>query len=262
MNPRSCFRSSLLLLATAVLLGAAGVAGAQTTQPAGPATQPGAPGGALPFVKVDVKNKTVDLEAAVVLREGKWLELFACKPKTREHETILTVSALPSHVHLALLMIGLEPGSPLSWREVDGNVQSIPPKGPGVSISVITQVDGKAVEVPASAWILNQKTNEPIPDQPWLFVGSRSEVVQGKSIYYADMNGSVISLVNFGDDVLVRETPMTNENDNSTFGANTKAIPAVGTAVIVRLRPAPAAGAAAGKAGALEKPAATTQPAR
>ena len=229
------------VLLGAIVFAAPIFAHAQTTQPAtAPATQSAATQpGQLPFVKIDLKNKSVDLEGHVVLREGKWLELFACKPKSREHESILTINALPSHVHLALIMIGMEPGSPLSWREKDGNVESIPPRGPGVNITLVTKVDGKEVEVPASSWVLNQKSNKVIVDQPWMFVGSRTEIVQGKSVYYGDVNGSIISLVNFGDDVLVRETPLTNDNDDSTFGANTAAIPPIGTPVTVRLRPAP-----------------------
>jgi hypothetical protein len=241
MTPRFYSILASIILALAVST----VASAQTTQSA-PATQPAGPTtshtpGALPFVKVDLKNKTVDLDATVVMREGKWLELLACKPKSREHESILAVPALASHVHLALIMIGMEPGAPLTWREKDGGVVSIPPHGPGVNITIVTKVDGKEVEAPASSWVLNQKTNKVIPDQPWLFVGSRTAEVQGKTVYYGDVNGSIISLVNFGDDVLVRETPLTNDNDDSTFGANTNAIPPLGTAVTLRLRPAPAA---------------------
>lgn len=228
-----------MLFIACLLVCAVSPAHAQTTQPAtAPSTtQPAA--SALPFIKVDVKNKVVDLEAKVVLREGKWLELLACKPKSREHEAILTIAALPSHVHLALLLIGMQPGAPLTWREKDGVIETIQPSGPGVLVTIITHIDGKESETPATNWILNQKNNKVISDQPWLFVGSRTEMVQGKSVYYGDINGSIISLVNFGDDVLVRDTPMTNDNDNSTFGANTEAIPPVGTPVIVRLRPAP-----------------------
>ena len=46
-------------------------------------------------------------------------------------------------------------------------------------------------------------------------------------IYLADLNGSVISLVNFGDDLLTRHTKLTNQTDDGQWTANKAQIPRV-----------------------------------
>jgi hypothetical protein len=65
----------------------------------------------LPGLVVDTKAREVRLEAEVCLQQGS-LELLACSPGTREHESILVVKAKPSHIVFALALVGLPPGSP------------------------------------------------------------------------------------------------------------------------------------------------------
>lgn len=209
------------------------------TQPAtAPAPAPGIlPAGGLPHIKIDRERRTIDLEATVVLREAKWLELLACSPKSREHESILTVPARPSHIHVALMVLGLEAGAPMrSWLEGEEAKWS-PPRGPKVRITILYTKDGKRVEVPANEWVVDQNTHEPMKGDAWVFAGSSIGEVEGEKVYYADLNGTVVSLVNFGDDLLSRDTTMTNDNDNSTWGTRTEKIPPVGTKVTLRLTP-------------------------
>ena len=191
----------------------------------------------LPHVRVDRAQRLVDLEATVVTREAPWLELLACSPGSREHEAILSIEARPSHVHLALLMLGLEPGAPLTWREQDGQIVPVPPHGPTVHVSIVLGGRGRPTEVPAGNWILNNQTSEPLGDSTWIFTGSTVRQFEGQSIFMADLGGTVISLVNFGDDLLARATDRTNKNDQEAWGPRVEAIPPVGTKVIVRLRP-------------------------
>lgn len=195
----------------------------------------------LPHLHVDRKNKLVDIDATVVLRKGDWIELLACLPGSREHESILTVAARPSHIHLALLMLGAEPGKPMMWRLEGDDVKIRPPSGAKVAVSIITKKDGKTIETKANQWIVNQKTKKVMPDNIWLFAGSGFVQWEGKQVYRADAGGSVISLVNFGDDMLARPTRLTSHDDDALWGARTKAIPPIGAAVTVRLRLVPKA---------------------
>ena len=197
----------------------------------------------LPGIAIDRKNKVVDLEAKVILPlQADWLELLACMPKSREHESALSIVAKPSHVHGALLLIGLTPGSPGRSERVGDELVYHPPKGPGVAVTLIFEKDGKKVEVPASDWVLEQKSRKPLPDNVWLFVGSSEYPVDGKSVYVADVEGNIISLVNFGNEVLARDTKNRGGQGGGggdTWGANSKVIPPVGTKVTIRLKPVP-----------------------
>ncbi len=189
-------------------------------------------------IVIDREAGHVDLEAVVVLRDGEWLELLACTPSTREHESILTVSAKPSDIHLALLLLGLEPGKPLMWEhKPDRSVTVVPPTGPQVAVTLIYEHEGKAKTVDANQWVVNQQTGKVLAGNRWLFVGSRFEEFEGKRIYMADPNGSVLSLVNFGDEVMTRDTEVTKDNDDQAWNANTPVIPKVRTPVTIRLTP-------------------------
>ena len=165
-----------------------------------------------------------------------WIELVACTVGTREYESLLVVSAQPSHIHQALLMIGLIPGSPLTVRPVEGRYQVDPPSGPPVHVSVIIPSENQSKEVPISRWLINRQTRKPPSDSIWLFAGSTFRKIDDRAIYLADLNGSVISLVNFGDDLLTRHTKLTNQTDDGQWTANKAQIPRVGTTVVIRLQ--------------------------
>lgn len=258
--PRFTLSAGALLAALLAMgSGARGQGAASPASAPAPATQPAATtqATAIPHLKVDVKERFVDIEARVIVRDAKWLELLACTPKSREHESLLTVDARPSHIHLALLMLGLEPGNPLSWKRDGEKTEIIPPRGPRLAVTLRYEKDGKTVEVPANTWIVNQKTHEVFADNIWLFAGSKVVEYEGQTMYLADANGTAIALVNFGDDLLTRDTKMTNQSDDATWGCNTEQIPTVGTAVTIRIRPVDPPGNA--KAGA--KGGATTKPA-
>jgi hypothetical protein len=193
-----------------------------------------------PFVHVDVVQRVVDVDCEINLREADWLELLTCVRGTREHEAILVTDARPSHVHLALMLLDLEPGQPLTWRkDDDGEPQVTAPTGPRIAVSIVFERDGETIETPANEWIVNQETGEPMDDNIWLFCGSGFTELDGRRVYRADVGGNLISLVNFGDDTLTRPTTTTNQNDNGMWTTNTQRIPPRDTAVRLRLRPAP-----------------------
>jgi len=191
----------------------------------------------LPHITIDPQNQWVDLDATVVLRQGGWLELLACTPDSRTHESILAVHALPSHVHLALLTLGLEPGAPMKWHLEGEDYVATPAHGPKIAVTVIVpQADGPPREVPANQWFVHKQTGQSPPDNVWLFTGSSFDQEKDPPRYRADVEGSVISLVNFGDEVLARPTDTTSQNDQGMLQPNTEQIPEVGTKVKIRLR--------------------------
>ena len=195
----------------------------------------------LPNLQINREARFVDLEGAVIRRQtgnGEWLELLACSPGGPDHESIVVVKAKPSHIHLGLLMIGLEPGSPMRWQlEGDGVKIRKLATGPRVAVTAIYQSNQGMVRVPVNEWIINQTTGHPLKGNIWLFTGSDFRTYEGKRVYLADMSGTVLSLVNFGDELLARSTQLTNLSDGEAWGVAKGRIPPVGTKVILRLRP-------------------------
>ena len=105
-----------------------------------PVTRPA--DGKLPHVQVDVKQKRVSVECEAVNAEMP-LEFFCCLKNTSEHEALLRTEAKASHIHLGLLMLGLEPGEPLKYDKVRD--KWIAPHGPPLHITCEFVKDGKAV---------------------------------------------------------------------------------------------------------------------
>ncbi|HAI13962.1 MAG TPA: hypothetical protein DCM28_19820 [Phycisphaerales bacterium] len=191
----------------------------------------------LPGLVIDHKNGYLDISGKVVLRDGDWLELLLCTPGTREHESILSTAARPSHIHLGLIMLGLKPGKPMTAQKVGEELKITQASGPLISVDLIYIEDDKQQIVNANKWIYNKNTGNDLPDNLWLFAGSSFIKAHDQNIYRADANGSVITLVHFGDDMLARQTQVNSRNDNGQWQARTKNIPPLGTNVTIRLTP-------------------------
>ncbi|MFK7790098.1 MAG: YdjY domain-containing protein [Phycisphaeraceae bacterium] len=190
-------------------------------------------------ITINAEKSYVDVAATVCLRRGDFLEMFACTKDTREHESILVIDAAPSQMHLGLLLLGIEPGKPLSYDRAFDPPKLVPAQGPEVGVFIVVKLDNVEREIPANRWVQDNKTEEMMQGNTWLFAGSQFAEFQDKPVYQADLNGSAISLVNFGDDLLTLPNKMTdaNESHGKVWAPRTKAIPQVGTKVTIRLRP-------------------------
>ena len=177
---------------------------------------------------IDREAGTIDLAARMVHTRPEWLELIATTqgPNSRDHEAIVTITAKPSEIHLALLTLGLKPGHPMVNKHVDGEFRPDPPTGPQVQVFFVYERDGQTLQTPVHQWVTDQATGQPLPETPWLFAGSQFRQWQGKEYYMADENGNAVSLVNFGDDLIVRQTDTTQNNDGQELQlSEDKALP-------------------------------------
>src|SRR4051812_9745547 len=96
--------------------------------------------GRFPFLEVDVRARQIRVECEAI-RCPNPLEFFLCETGTNEHESVLRSKVRPSHLHAALLMLGLTPGQPVHFSEA--TQKWLPPHGPPLQLSVILQQDGK-----------------------------------------------------------------------------------------------------------------------
>ncbi len=216
-----------LPLAVCILLTLVSCATAQPV--AAPAT---APVGKLPHIEVDAKARQVRV-ACQALRVEAPLEFFCCVTGTSEHEAVLRSPAKPSHVHAALLMIGLEPGEPVRYSEAAK--KWLPPHGPPLRISVEFEKGGKIVSLPAYKLVRSVKTKEPMPALTWIFAGSR---VMEDGNYAADVTGYLVSIVNF--DLTVIDVPAlaSNANEALEWETNLDEMPEAGAPVTMVIEPA------------------------
>jgi hypothetical protein len=182
---------------------------------------------------VDWSQRHVEV-AAEVVAATHLLEVFACTPGTKEHETILRVPVPAEDIYKALGLIGLTPGTPVQWdRDAE---RYIPPAGDRVDVFVRFRApDGRPRSVPAVQWLRDVRGDGPVPDLPWVFAGSYR---YDDGTFAADAEGVVVALVNFSAALLAPPVSRTDADAELWIGADTDAIPEPGTHVTMILRPA------------------------
>lgn len=211
----------------------------------------------LPGIQINAEGGFVDVESEVCLDSGA-LELVACTKDSKEHESIIAVLAEPVHIHMALLLIGAEPGNPATQRQVgegdDKRWVFIPARGQKVHVSlVIPDAEGKPVERPIAdfiqhiedeaAFLENQnerkEQDRSFPTSEFLFVGSH--LIETKEDaprrYLAAESGNVISISTFGDEMLGLSEMFGHVNGALVWEINTDLLPKLGTKVTLRLKP-------------------------
>lgn len=206
-----------------------------TTQPA-MATQPADAAKVLtvqPGVRIDWNRRVVEVDAVVILREGL-LELLACSPRIREHESILRIEARPLHVFQALGLIGLSPGRPASY-DADTN-ESRPATGDRIEVLLRYQTADGEVTEPAERWLKRVDSTQPLDALPWVFAGS--QVLEDGS-FAADREGTVIAVVDFPSALIALAEVHSSSNDALWLEPRTVAIPAAGQRCVLLLQAGP-----------------------
>lgn len=184
-----------------------------------------------PGVTIDWPERRIEVAATVILRDAP-IELFACSPRAREHESIVRIEARPLHVFEALGLIGLTNGHPVEWDEQRQTV--IPPTGDPVSVRVRYQQNGEMHTVSAWDW-LKRSDGQPFDERPpWVFAGS---VRDSRGRFAADLEGTVVAIVDFPTALLALQATHTSDNDALWLECNTDAIPPVGTSCTLILEP-------------------------
>jgi hypothetical protein len=191
-----------------------------------------APAGTMPYVHVDVKKRQVRVDCQA-LNVDIPLEFFCVTAGGNEHESVLRTPARPSHIHLALLMLGLQPGEPVKYSEAAG--KWFPPHGPPLHISVEYQKEGHTVSYPGNELMRSVKTKRPMPPLTWIFAGSH---ILDDGTYGADPTGYVVSICNF--DLCLIDVPalVSSANETLEWERNPDTVPPTSTPVTMIIEPA------------------------
>lgn len=192
-----------------------------------------------PHIRLSTARRTIEIDAYVspLIHGGLdgqdyHLEQFVCVPNSKEHESLLVTEARPSHIHAALLLLGLEPGSPATFAP-DGS--GIDATGPEVRIQF--RYEGGVVS--PVAWTKHIDTGDPMPERDWVFAGSTMKSTRMGEVYEADAAGTVIGLASFGGETLSWPEYLSDlmETGDLEWLARTNAMPPAETPVTIVLRP-------------------------
>lgn len=222
-----------------------------------------------PHVRVDAQAKLIEIDAIVPIdahdpqTPNVFLEVVLCTADSKEHESLVMTRARASHVHAALLLIGLQPGTPgrVEWtpatKDAPAKANRIAPTGDDVEIAFRWEKPAEnntTTTVTESPWdwieTIDAKTAQraAIPQigrAPWLFAGSstRTNAIINErgdrgTLYAADTAGTLIGLTTFGTETLALAQVLSPESaiDEPTYLASTTRTPKVGTKVVVVIR--------------------------
>ncbi|MCA9273074.1 MAG: hypothetical protein KDA31_08520 [Phycisphaerales bacterium] len=199
-----------------------------------------------PGIVVDYDAKAVEVSGFVPIDAHQestpdvMLELIAEAHGVRDFEALIRLNAEARQVHAALLLLGLEPGSP-GYIEVvgaDEPLKRVDPTGPELSVRFRYEKEGKTVIENPATWIKNSETGELFSERNprFYFGGSSMRTFAGEEWYMARAEGTVVGLCTFGTELGGTETvgctpvlsPHSDMGDPVWFAVNDR-IPKFGT---------------------------------
>lgn len=147
------------------------------------------------FVPVDVSHEdTPDV----------WIELIAEAHGVRDFEALISLNTEARNVHAALLMLGLEPGSPgridVDNTKEDQPLTRIDPTGPELTVRFRYEKEGETVTEDPTTWVHDPETGKVFSElnPRFYFGGSSFREFEGEEWYMARAEGTVVGLCTFG----------------------------------------------------------------
>ncbi|MCE2653954.1 MAG: YdjY domain-containing protein [Planctomycetaceae bacterium] len=221
-----------------------------TTTP--PAATPPAPAPApadefrtvFPSVRVNIARRTVEFDGTIPIdvhdpdTPRVYLELIACTPDSREHESLVLTTASAEQVHAALLMAGFQHGSPGSVQWDGRTAIPVAPTGDALTVRFRTAQGQFTPE----QWIISASTGQPLAPIQFVFAGSgivqRRDPASGQrtGLYAADLGGTLIGLATFGTETVAPLAVLSHDSQiQAPEWIAAPAVPRSGTPVTVIL---------------------------
>ncbi len=233
------YRRSLRLFALGLILFASSIALAQDATPAVPAAEAEAVDkpatssvlwdgnlATLGSLRVDGEAKTVMATGWVNQIEGL-VEVMACGPKGKVHESIFVLSLNPLDLQAALLLVNLQQGTPVP---ADGET---PPNGDPIDVFVEWKVDGEMQRARAESFLWNRLENRAVPETHWVFNGSVME--HGEFMALAEES----LVVTYWDPYAIVNIPLPCGANDELLVVNTNTVPPYETPVTFIFAPHP-----------------------
>ncbi len=181
-------------------------------------------------VVLDAAQKTVRCSGRVNMSEGGPIELLACLPRGKTHETVFTLELRPIDLQTALILLGLREGRNPAVKYYEDEPER--EQAPGDKVWIFVEWQPKDAEEDApkrrargEEFLFDDEAEEPVKQAEWVFLGSQfSEYGFG-----ADMDGSLITT--FHDPLAILELVLPKVNDDVYYFVNEGLCPPVGTPV-------------------------------
>ena len=175
-------------------------------------------------ILLDVDNRFVQFPGKINMDEGI-IELLACTPGGKIHESVLVVDIVPYYLQVSLLLLGLNYGDNLEYQG-DPNT----PLGDSVEVWVEWHWENEDYKVRGEDLIFNHISKKIMTHTHWIFSGSR--IVNG--IFMADKEGSIITT--YHDPFTILDNPLPGGGNDELYVVNHNLVPPKGTQVDLIIR--------------------------
>ncbi len=175
-------------------------------------------------VQVDAQTKTMMVSGWVNQVWGA-IELLACGPGGKTHESVFVLNCNPVDMQAGLLLLGLKPGTPPTGL---GQGQ---PQGPGVDIWVDWMEGSTSRSMRAETFVVNvEDDRRPLPETPWTFTGSVIEDGQYKALAEESL------IVTYWDPWAIINLPLACGTNDEILSVNSNSVPPLKTPVTFRFK--------------------------
>lgn len=202
-------------------------AGANSQAPRNPKQDGNNPEKVLQFegLKVDVTRGRIEAPGNICLNQGL-IEYLACAPGGKEHESLLRLECKPQDLYVALQTLGLKPGKGVEYQ---GEQKA--PTGDMVYLVVEWQQENKTLRYRAEDLIWNVYDKTIMKRTGWVFVGSQfvEDPVTGERHFRASLERNIAAT--YHDPSAILDHPLSTGADDTTYEANGRLLPEVGTPV-------------------------------
>ena len=173
---------------------------------------------------IDSELREITIPGKVNMHKGM-IELLACGPGGKTHESVLVLDVAPYHLQVALLLLGLQYVGGLAYQ---GDPHT--PKGDSVEVWVKWKDGDKYTSVRGEDLVWDIPRNQHMEHTPWIFVGSMMS--DGK--FMADVEKSLITT--YHDPLTILDNPLIAGGDDTLYRVNEDLVPAKGTPVEVTIK--------------------------
>ncbi len=172
-------------------------------------------------VHLDKDKKEVYINGKVNMIDGM-IELVACGPRGKLHESVLVLDIVPHELQVALLLLGME-SSRIVYNDDSTQVVG------GDEVEIFVSWDDEKTVVTAGELFKNIETGKP-PKTKWIFLGSR--VLDG--LFVADKEESIVTT--YHDPYSIIDFAASGADNDELFVVNKDVVPPVGTPVKMTIK--------------------------
>ena len=173
-------------------------------------------------VRLNKPARSIQFPAKVNLRDVL-IEYAIVGKVGKLHEALLSTEVPPTHIHIAMLLLGTKDMRPKSHQT------SLPPGHP-IDIFLDWESEGMKHRGRIEDWIIVEKDKRPVPKGMWVYSGARVD----DGYFTANTDESIAAII-LDIDALVNNARHGNENDEIWY-PNEDKIPALGTPVQVTFK--------------------------